>query len=193
MKRARIQFSSAWVIISAILITTFMIGGCAKKQVPVTATGPTCTLPTGVNLVEAISRTKNDLHHFECQSRFEEYLHRLLEIAAGDPDVENKRRFSDFLVWAKSEGILTTVQSKDYYNRYFNTTFMALPDDYNVCSSASKKDGIIKAIEQELRQKELGLMKACADKDTYYSAREQFNSLLVLLDAVCLACEQGRK
>jgi len=193
MTKATMKFSFTRVIASAILMTAFVLGGCAKKQIPVVVAGPSCILPTGVNLTEAVSLTKDNLTHPECQPQFEAYFHRLLEIAAGDPDPENKRRFSDFLVWTKSEGILTMVQSKEYYNRYFNTTFMALPDDYNVCSSAPKKDDIIKAMEAELRQKELGLMKACADKETYYSAHEQFESVLLVLDAVCLACEQGRK
>ena len=193
MESIKTKFSLAQVIASVILITAFLLSGCAEKQIPVRPTVPACALPTGGNLAEAVSQTKTDLGHSECHPQFEAYFHRLLEIAAGDPDLENKRRFSNFLVWAKSNGILTMVQSKNYYNRYFNTTFMALPDDYNVCSSAPKKDDIIRAMEAELQQKELGLMKACGDKETYYGAHEQFKTLLMVLDAVCLACEQGGK
>ena len=100
--------------------------------------------------------------------------------------------FSEFLLWCNSEGILTKVQSRDCYNRYFNDTFMSLPDAYNVCSSCPKKEDIMRDMEAELRQKEVGLMKACGDRDTYYSAHEQYNTILVVLEATCLACERGR-
>ena len=40
-------------------------------------------------------------------------------------------------------------QSRDYYNRYFNSTFMSLPDDYNICSAAAKKDGLVAALGEE--------------------------------------------
>lgn len=193
MKNVIFGFILAPVITAVIFLQFMTLGACTQKQIPTAPTTPMCLLPAKGTLNEAISQTKNDLINPRCQLRFEAYFERLLEIASGDPAMENKRRFSDFLLWAKSKGILTMVQSKDYYNRYFNTTFMALPDDYNVCSSASKKDHIIKAVERELGQKELGLMKACADKQTYYQAHEQYNALLLVFDAVCLACEQDRK
>jgi len=193
MKPVKFRFAFAPVITAAVILQLMTLGACTKKQISVAPATPVCTLPAGGTLEEAISQTKSSLIHSQCQLRFEAYFKRLLEIAAGDPAIENKRQFSDFLLWAKSKGILTMVKSKDYYNRYFNTTFMALPDDYNVCSSASKKEDIIKAIEMELGQKERGLMKACADKKTYYQAHEQYNALLLVFDAVCLACEQGRK
>jgi len=151
---------------------------------------PACTLPSGVNLEEAVAHSREDLSHLQCETMFDSYYERLIDVAKRDPDLENKRRFSDFLEWANDAGIIDKIQARDYYNRYFNTTFMSLPDDYNVCSSCSdqtQRDLEIQLVE-ELGQKEEGLLRACRDKQAYYTAAEQYNSILLLLDATCTAC-----
>ena len=114
----------------------------------------------------------------------------LIEVAKRDPDIQNRRKFSTFLEWANDEGIIDKIQARNYYNRYFNTTFMSLPDDYNVCSSCSEKSqrDLEIQLEAELGQKEEGLLKACQDKDAYYIAMDQYDSILLLLDATCTAC-----
>jgi hypothetical protein len=151
---------------------------------------PTCTLPSGVNIEEALAHSREDLGHLECEPMFDSYYLRLIDVAKRDPGIENKRRFSDFLEWANDEGIIDRIQARNYYNRYFNTTFMSLPDEYNVCSSCSekKKNEIEIQLETELRQKEEGLLRACVDKNAYYKASDQYNSILLLLDATCTAC-----
>jgi len=42
------------------------------------------------------------------------------------------------------------------------------PEDYNTCSISSQKDQVIKAMESELTQKQLGLLSVCNDKKSYY-------------------------
>ena len=121
---------------------------------------------------------------------FDSYFGQLIDVAKRDPDMGNKRRFSEFLERAHDRGIIDKIQARSYYNRYFNTTFMSLPDDYNVCSSctAETKQTIENQMENELRQKEEGLLKACRDKSAYYKASDQYNSILLLLDATCTSC-----
>ena len=152
--------------------------------------GPSCTLSSGVNLSEAIAHSRNDLEHLECEVMFDGYYGRLIEVAKRDPELANKRKFSDFLEWANREGIIDKIQARDYYNRYFNTTFMSLPDEYNVCSSCSEKNqqDLQMHLSEELGQKEDGLLRACQDKDAYYLAADQYNSIMLLLDATCTAC-----
>ncbi len=151
---------------------------------------PSCTLPSGVDLQEALGHSRQDLGHLECEPMFDSYLVRLIEVAKRDPTIENKRRFSEFLEWAHDQGIIDKIQARDYYNRYFNTTFMSLPDDFNVCSSCTQdaKSEIERQMEAELHQKEEGLLRACLDKNAYYSASDQYNSILLLLDATCSSC-----
>ena len=151
---------------------------------------PSCTLPSGVNLEDALAHSRKDLGHLECEPMFDSYFIRLIEVAKRDPNMENKRRFSEFLEWAHDQGIIDKIQARSYYNRYFNTTFMSLPDDYNVCSSCTEetKQTIENQMEKELRQKEEGLLRACLDKSAYYKASDQYNSILLVLDATCMSC-----
>ena len=159
---------------------------CAHQSL----TGPSCTLPSGVNLSDAIDHSRNDLEHLECEVMFDDYYDRLIEVAKRDPERTNKRKFSDFLEWANQEGIIDKIQARNYYNRYFNTTFMSLPDEYNVCSSCSEKkqQDLQMHLAEELGQKEDGLLRACQDRDAYYLAADQYNSIMLLLDATCTAC-----
>ena len=151
---------------------------------------PSCTLPSGVDLEAALDHSRADLGRLECEPMFDGYYDRLLDVAKRDPDIENKRRFSEFLVWANEEGIIDKIQARNYYNRYFNTTFMSLPDDFNVCSSCSEapRRDLELELQKELGQKEEGLLRACQDKQAYYAAADQYNSILLLLDATCTAC-----
>ena len=150
----------------------------------------TCTLPSGVDLDEALAHSKKDLGHLECEVMFDSYYERLIEVAKRDPATANKRKFSDFLEWANTEGIIDKIQARSYYNRYFNTTFMSLPDEYNVCSSCSETNqkNLEFQLEEELGQKEEGLLRASQDKNAYYVAADQYNSIMLLLDATCTAC-----
>lgn len=171
-----------------VIITIFvlLLMSCGSRPY----VNPSCTLPSGVNLEEALVHSREDLAHLECEVLFDSYYGRLIEVAKRDPGMENKRKFSDFLEWANNEGIIDKIQARNYYNRYFNTTFMSLPDKYNVCSSCAErnqKDLEIR-LEEELGQKEEGLLRACQDKNAYYIAVDQYNSIMLLLDATCTAC-----
>ena len=180
----RIYFNQKMLFIMVIL--GLLISSCENRKY----LKPACTLPSGVNLADALDHSETDLGHLECEPMFDDYFVRLIDVAKRDPDMENKRRFSEFLEWAHDQGIIDKIQARSYYNRYFNTTFMSLPDDYNVCSSCTEetKRNIENQMENELRQKEEGLLKACRDKSAYYIASDQYNSILLLLDATCMSC-----
>jgi hypothetical protein len=171
-----------------LFILGFLIFSCGSHKHLKTS----CILPSGVDLEQALAHSRKDLGHLECEVMFDSYFLRLIEVAKRDPDVANKRRFSEFLQWSHEQGIIDKIQARSYYNRYFNTTFMSLPDDYNVCSSCTEesKKEIENQMENELRQKEEGLLKACRDKNAYYAASGQYNSVLLLLDATCMSCRK---
>ncbi|MDJ0888851.1 MAG: hypothetical protein QNI89_16205 [Desulfobacterales bacterium] len=172
--------------IMIICVVAAMVSACTNKRY----FQPSCTLPSGVNLEEALDHSRADLGRLECEQMFDGYYDRLLDVAKRDPDIENRRRFSEFLVWANDQGIIDKIQARNYYNRYFNTTFMSLPDDYNVCSSCpdGPRRDLELELQKELGQKEEGLLRACQDKQAYYAAADQYNSILLLLDATCTAC-----
>ena len=172
--------------LAVIAVFGLFASSCANRQY----VKPSCILPSGVDLEQALAHSREDLGHLECEVLFDSYFGRLIEVAKRDPDMQNRRKFSDFLEWANDQGIIDKIQARTYYNRYFNTTFMSLPDEYNVCSSCSENSqrDLEIQLEAELGQKEEGLLKACQDKDAYYIAMDQYNSILLLLDATCAAC-----
>jgi hypothetical protein len=169
-----------------LVVLALFPAACANRQY----VQPGCALPAGVNLAEALAHSKEDLGHLECETMFDGYYMRLIEVAKRDPDLQNRRKFSEFLEWANERGIIDKIQARNYYNRYFNTTFMSLPDDFNVCSSCAEKTqkDLEFQLEEELGQKEEGLLRACQDKNAYYLAADQYNSIMLLLDATCTAC-----
>ena len=186
MKKHKTQKKCRIKILLLITVTGLLLTSCGSRPYVT----PSCTLPSGVNLDEALAHSKKDLGHLECEVMFDSYYERLIEVAKRDPETANKRKFSDFLEWANTEGIIDKIQARNYYNRYFNTTFMSLPDEYNVCSSCSesKQKNLEFQLEEELGQKEEGLLRACQDKNAYYVAAGQYNSIMLLLDATCTAC-----
>ena len=124
--------ATALLYLLCLALLTACETGAPKKPVA-------CKPPTGIDLDAAIARTQSDLGMRQCQYQFEAYLDNLLTIAQGNPNIANKQKFSQFLVWANTQGILTRVQAEDYYNRFFNVTFICLPDDYNVCSVCDRQ------------------------------------------------------
>lgn len=153
---------------------------------------PPCNGPQSKNLDHAITDVKNSLTG-GCTAHFDIYYDDLLGVAEGDPKPENKRLFSEFLVWSSDRGILSQRQARDYYNRYFNVKFVSLQSDYNNCShTCPRRDRVMLNMERELSDKERGLMKVSLDNSGYYRADELFQEVELVLEATCTACAAGQ-
>ena len=173
------------LVIAAMIVTSLALTSCAS-------TAPTCGGPQTKNLSSAIASVQASLMN-GCQAHFERYYDDLLTIAEGDPRPENKREFSEFLVWANDNGLLSNRQAENYYNRYFNVKFMAMKGDYNNCSNTCpNKQRVLLNMEHELSDKERGLMKISRDADAYYRADKLFQEIELVLEATCTACSAGR-
>ena len=152
---------------------------------------PACSGPQSKNLDTAFDQAKSSLAG-GCAAQFDRYYEDLLVIAEGDPKPENKRRFSEFLVWSADEGILSQRQAREYYNRYFNVKFMSLAGDYNNCShTCPRRDRVMLDMERELIDKERGLLKVSVDNAGYYRADELYREVELVLEATCTACSAG--
>ncbi|MDJ0929026.1 MAG: hypothetical protein QNJ73_15420 [Gammaproteobacteria bacterium] len=151
-------------------------------------TPPPCNGPTTTNLNAAIDQVQTSLAN-GCEAEFDRYFDDLLTIAEGDPKPENKRAFSEFLVWSNDQGLLSRRQAERYYNRYFNVKFMALEGDFNNCShTCPRRDKVYRDMERELNAKERGLLKVSLDNDGYYRANELYQEVELVLEATCTAC-----
>jgi len=172
----------------------------AKILVPVAAlflascasNAPTCVGPQSKNLSQAVDTAQTSLIN-GCHAHFDRYFDDLLSIGEGDPRPENKRAFSEFLVWSSDQGLLSNRQAQDYYNRFFNVKFMSLRGDYNNCShTCPNKQKVLFKMERELSEKERGLLKVSLDNDGYYRADQLFQEVELVLEATCSACSAGR-
>jgi hypothetical protein len=162
-----------------------LLASCASTQ-------PTCESPQMKNLDSAIASAQTSLMN-GCHAHFDRYYDDLLRIAEGDPKPENKRAFSEFLVWSTDSGLLSNRQAQEHYNRYFNVKFMSLKGDYNNCShTCPNKRKVLRDMERELSDKERGLLKVSLDNDAYYRADRLFQEVELVLEATCTACSAGR-
>ena len=165
-----------------LLAAAVALGSCASTP------APTCELPQQRDLAAAIDEAQHSLAQ-GCETRFQAYLDALLEIAEGDPGSDNKAQFSEFLVWVSEQGILNRRQAQELYNRYFNVKFVSLLGDYNNCAySCPRQDQLLDRMQQELADKERGLLKISEDRDGYYRADRLLKETELVLAATCTAC-----
>lgn len=163
-------------------LAALALSGCA------TTPEPMCQLPEGNNLRVAVETTKAQLAD-GCVALFDAYFARLLEIAEGDPQPRNKQHFSEFLEWTTDSGLLSRRQAQSYYNRYFNVKFVSLAGDYNNCSYTCPRQGeLLSRMEEELSDKEQGLLRVALDRDSYYRADQLLKETELVLAATCTAC-----
>ena len=147
-----------------------------------------CNLPEGHNLERAISAARFDLTT-GCEQQFDEYFQRLLVIAEGDPKKDNKVAFSDFLIWANEEGLLSKRQARELYTRYFGVKYVTLISDYSVCAqTCPRQQEVMREMNRELVDKEQGLLKVSADQREYYRANRLFQETELGLYPTCEAC-----
>ena len=182
----RKSISSSPLLATAGLVSTaFVLASCVT-------TPPPCNSPQTRNLDVAVNYVQDALTN-GCEAHFDRYFDDLLTIAEGDPKPENKRTFSEFLVWSNEAGLLSRRQAQRYYNRYFNVKFMALEGDYNNCShTCPRKDRVYRDMERELDDKERGLLKVSLDREGYYRADQLYQEVELVLEATCTACAAGR-
>ena len=166
-------------------VAALFLASCASNA-------PSCVGPQSKNLSQAIDSAQSSLMN-GCHAHFDRYYDDLLTIAEGDPKPENKRAFSEFLVWSSEKGLLSNRQAQNYYNRYFNVKFMSMKGDYNNCShTCPNKQKVLFNMERELSDKERGLLRVSVDNDGYYRADQLFQEVELVLEATCSACAAGR-
>jgi hypothetical protein len=170
--------------ILGVALITASLAACSNSPAKKTA----CSLPEGPNLERAISAARFDLET-GCEHEFDAYFQRLLAIAEGDPKKENKASFSDFLLWANDAGLLSKLQAREMYNRYFGVKYVTLISDYSVCQqTCPQQSDVMRAMNRELADKEQGLLKISADRMNYTRASNLYQETELVLEATCEAC-----
>lgn len=173
-------------ILVASILASLTLASCVT-----TDTADVCSVPLKPGLSNAIREAEDKLTK-GCEYSFDNYFVQLLDIAAENPDADNKRQFSDFLVRASDSSIISKRQAKTTYNRYFNIKFVSLTGEYNTCSqTCPTRSKVLAEMQGELLDKELGLVRASADNASYYRADHLLKEAQLVLEATCRACEAG--
>jgi hypothetical protein len=182
------MINSTWRVMwraMVLALVALAISACA------TAPAPDCTLASTHDLDGAIGSARANLEN-GCEAHFDSYIDQLLAVAAGDPGADNKEAFSDFLVWATDNGLLSKRQAGEKWNRYFSVKFVSLRGDYNNCAhTCPVRDRVMDDMERELADKERGLLQASLDQDGYHRADRLLKETELVLEATCRACEAG--
>jgi hypothetical protein len=163
-----------------------LLAACATTQ-----TADYCSVSLKPGLASAM-RIAEDKLSTGCEYSFDNYFEQLLTVATDNPDPDNKRLFSDFLVSISNQGIISNRQARATYNRFFNVKFVSLTGDYNNCSQTCPvRDKVLADMRGELLDKELGLVKASEDSASYYRSDHLLKEAQLVLEATCRACEAG--
>jgi hypothetical protein len=152
-------------------------------------------MPEGLNLDSAFAQVRTSLteNRRQCAPLFDVYWQRLLDIAEGDPGMDNKQRFSDFLLAVAAQGIISERQAKNLYNRYFNVKFVSLIGDYNICSQACPiRTTMMSDMALELSHKEQGLLLVSTDRSSFQRADQLLKETDLVLEATCASCSELR-
>ncbi len=180
------------VLIVPLLFLGTTISGCNSLNIIQDKPAQVCAATLGTDLKSAIVVARQSISN-GCEQRFHGYLDQLLTIAEGDPGPDNQQHLSEFLIWASDRGIVNRRQAQHLYNRYFNVKFVSLMGDYNNCSqTCPSRSRIMTEMEQELVDKERGLIKISADTEGYYRADQLLKETRLVLEATCSACETQR-
>ena len=185
MKQTLTGFSK---IIMLAITVSLIAAGCVSQKQPAPPVVENCPLPSGYLVDQAFATARSTLSNPACRYQFDAVFASLLKVCKGAPDMKNKELFSNLLLWAKNEGIISKVQAKAYYTRYFAHRFVSLPDTYQTCSHCNRLKTLLANCRNELKDKEQGLIETCGDKVTYAKASDDLAKIEVILEATCSAC-----
>ncbi len=164
------------------------LAACATQE-----TADYCSARLSGNLDSAMAEASERLAK-GCEFQFDGYFQQLLAIAEANPDAKNRMRFSDFLMRANDMEVISRRQAQALYNRYFGVKFVSLQGDYNTCSqTCPQRDRVLSNMQAELHDKELGLLRASADQQSFYRADNLLKEAELVLEATCSACEAGAR
>ncbi len=137
----------------------------------------------------AFEQTRRQLADAACARRYDEFEAALLAVATGDPGAGNKQHFHGFYNWSVEQGLISRLQAKERYSRYFSTGYgQSLPDDANTCSLGKRKARVIEHLAVEAGAKKRGLLEISGDREAWFAAKRKHDDLVFLLETVSLAC-----
>jgi hypothetical protein len=149
----------------------------------------TCELSQSKIVSVAFDETQVALSNTSCWSDFDAHFNNLLSIASGDPTPEHKKTFADFLRRSEAQGIISKVQLKQTYTRYFTGFFASLPKDESNCKAGQDINKLTRNLDTEMRDKQKGLLKAMGARDEFSKAKRDRDAIILIVAAAGEACQ----
>lgn len=147
-----------------------------------------CVAPLPQRLELAIAEADTRLAA-GCNAQYASLLDQLLVVGEGDPKIQNKRLFSEFLGGLGNKGIISPQQAKETYTRYFGSKFVSALGAYNNCASICPvKEGLFNDMRSELQDKTRGLLNISSDQSGYGRANKLHAEYELSIEATCQAC-----
>lgn len=147
-----------------------------------------CASPLPQRLELAITEAESRLAA-GCEAQYAVLFDQLLAVGEGDPKVQNKRLFSEFLTGLGNKGIISPQQSKETYTRYFGSKFVSALGSFNNCASMCPvKDNLFSEMRSELQDKSRGLLNISSDQAGYGRANKLHAEYELSIEATCQAC-----
>ena len=177
------------MMVSCLALVTSACKSTPKVETKPAMVGNPCELTTSKKVSDAFDETKRALGNQNCWIDFDSHLDTLLVIAAGDPSVEHKEAFGEFLRWSEDQGIIANMQMKEIYTRYFTTYFVSLPKNESNCKVGENITGLTRKLDQEMLDKQKGLLQALGARNEFNKAKRDRDALLLIIAAAGEACK----
>jgi hypothetical protein len=169
-------------ILSLGLVATLCFGAmaCATTE-PV---APSCPLPEGYDLDEAITRGLSTVR--QCPDRYDAVFRRLLDIAATERSMDNRRKLNLFAKQLIDESVVPADTTRVEFERYFASEFSSIPRlGRPVAQDCRQREPLSEAVIDELRKKRVGFLEVMGDEATYNQMAETTRDFLDALEIIC--------
>ncbi len=188
MKNKRLHNTVHTTLQTGLLAAVLVFISACQSTGSMTQSAEICTAPLSQRLDLAIAESQTRMES-GCQAQHTVLFEQLLTVGEGDPKPENKRMFSDYLVWASDKGVISPLQAKETYTRYFGIKFVSGLSDYNTCAAFCPVEvELLADMKVELNEKARGLLTVSKDQSTYGRANSLFSELELVIAATCKAC-----
>lgn len=185
IRLARADKRSAHAACITLVVLGILLSACGATTPPRVAE---CHLQPPDSLERLAAHSREQLSPTACRGRFSEYLELSLTTAELAPDPANRARFAEMLNDSAQHGLVSEHEARLAFNRYFHSTFISLPAEYNLCSVLRREDELIRSLERELEDKRRGMLVISSDPQLFADTQRQYADLTLILHAVALAC-----
>ena len=164
------------------------------------STKDVCLVDSGqASLQAVVEQAEKAMSHNKCVRYLGEYIETMLNTAATtDPGAHVYTAVGQFIANQATLGRVGKLEAKNLVKTYFKKEFVtfssiekkqmsSLVCEYGAGTDMQLRESLAEDAKNELRKKELGMLKAMDDPAAYRSTQDFYDMSLVLLEGGCIA------